>query len=281
MHFFPDLRGEFGITCGAGVNSLLHALAQIAARNNAYIIGKVYPDFPHWVEQWKGKCESQASEQIREHVSHIRASGSGIVLMDRPVLIGNDISFAELVELCRQVSIAGTIVVVDESNANYCPPAFSAVNILGEVDNLAVLRGLSKAYSMGGLRVGYCISSPQVTGRIRAVVPPMLVSAMSLKISRAILQLGDIAAHLRQRIPSVKNEMESLFEAAHICGKISSSAFLPYIFLDSRCSDMALQLESRGIIGKLQPLWLGLNLYRLSVPLTTERMQLLKQKLLG
>jgi histidinol-phosphate/aromatic aminotransferase/cobyric acid decarboxylase-like protein len=107
----------------------------------------------------------------------------------------------------------------------------------------------------------------------------MLVASLSLKIGHAILQLGDIAAHLRQRVPVVKQEMESLLDAAQISGRVPSSAFTPYIFLDNRVSGAARRLESHGIIGKSQPFWRGLNLCRLSVPLTPERMLLLKQKL--
>lgn len=285
-NFFSKTSWSYCITCGAGVISLLYSLAKLSNGKPVSIIGDTYPDFPYWVEQFKGKCLSPKSNQSLEYiVSDIRAADSSLIFLERPSLIGDRFSDLSGIEaLCRGGETCNAIVIVDESNANYYSPAFSAVNLVDEINNLIVLRGFSKAYGLGGLRLAYCISSTALKERIRKVIPPLLASSLSLGIGKKILELGDITLPLRQRIRKKKEKMKIIFELAQINEVQLSSENLPYILLQNSPEYIDLHLESNGILGKFHPIrsevtGMTTYLYRLSVPLNAKRMNLLKEKI--
>lgn len=245
------------VTCGAGVVSLLHGLARLAPA--VRIVGETYPDFPYWVTQSGGTI----------------AADGGVWFLERPSFRGD--AFAALDELralCDEAARHGAVVIVDESNANYYPLAWSAAALATTLDNLVVLRGFSKALGLGGLRLAYAVASPAMTVRVRGCVPPLLPSSVSLRLGARIIDLGDITAPLRTRIAAHKREAIALFARAGI--EVSAaSEYLPYVLAPAA-------FASPGITGKLHPMWshAGIcHLYRLSVPLSDARIARLRRLL--
>jgi histidinol-phosphate/aromatic aminotransferase/cobyric acid decarboxylase-like protein len=263
----PAWRGQ--VTCGAGVVSLLHGLARLSTA--VRIVGDTYPDFPYWVTHSGGTCTASRSATLW--------------FLERPSLTGD--AFADLTDLgalCEDAARHGAVVVVDESNANYYPPAWSAAGLALARDNVVVARGFSKAYGLGGLRLAYCVASPALTERVRAVVPPLLASSLSLRLGARVLALGDITAPLRTRIGAHKREAIELLERAGVDGLVPSSEHLPYVLSRAGREHLGAHLEARGVLGKHHPLWSAdsaalAHIYRLSVPLAHARIARLRQLL--
>lgn len=279
---WPAIDG-CAIRIGAGVNALLHALSRLVGEDTAYVVGDVYPDFPHWVELGGGRCEHGAADlTIAEHVERARRCAARVVLLDRPNLFGRDPTLPELRELARANAERGALVIVDESYANYCEPAFSAINIVPEAANLCVLRGLSKAYQLGGLRLGYAIADPQADACVGSVIADGQVAALSLRLGASVLALGDIAGRLRERIALHRPVVVSLLADLGIdCSW--TAAPLPYVFVDDLETAPDL-LQRRGVIGKRHVSWPGAagvaaQRFRLSVPLLPERLEALRRRL--
>ncbi|MEU1881476.1 hypothetical protein ABZ470_29610 [Streptosporangium sp. NPDC020072] len=146
------------VTCGAGVGPLLQSLVRLAGSAPVYVAGDVYPDLPHWVEAADGRCvgagekpgEKPDDEAVGAHVAHVRRHGARLVAMERPALTTDGFTdLAAVSGLCAELSADGVVVLVDESNANYCPPGFSAAPPVSRTPNLIVVRGPSKAFGMG------------------------------------------------------------------------------------------------------------------------------------
>ncbi|MFD2474326.1 aminotransferase class I/II-fold pyridoxal phosphate-dependent enzyme [Amycolatopsis silviterrae] len=257
---------DCGVVCGAGVISLLHA---VSALGHACVLGDVYPDLPHFVQQSGGTLASSLP-------------GSPLILLDRPSAVDDSFDSLEAVrELCVAAAAHGGIVVIDESYANYRPPEYSAATIASQLDNLAVFRGLSKGYWLGGLRLSYCVCSPALTNRITALVPPMLASSLSLRLGAAVLGLGDITVRLRARIAEATTEAAALLAAAGFPAPIRTHSGLPHLHFSQ---DLAPRLRPLGIVGKPQPFWSGplgapVERFRLSVPLRPSRMAELERRL--
>ena len=282
---FFGLKGQdFSITCAAGITSLLQAFAHLPNAKQTYVIGDAYPDFPYWAlnsasVRFTAVPEPGFAETIERHIANVLESGSTLVLIDRPALMAPDISLEEVCRLCNCVSTFGRFVLIDESYANYYPPSFSAVRLVPQCPNLAVLRGLSKAYSLGSLRFGFCVASPAITHSLRSTLPPMLVSSLSLRIARALLSLGDITERLRLRISEKRIEAIRMLENAGMSLAPQGSPYQPHLVC---CNEHALRsLERRGVIAKMQPFWQGdfREVCRLSVPLASARMQNFRERL--
>jgi histidinol-phosphate/aromatic aminotransferase/cobyric acid decarboxylase-like protein len=281
--FFSKTDGAYCVTCGAGVISLLHSLASLAQASCALVIGNTYPDFPYWIERFSGRCIAHPASDAEW--KDLAFDAAAFVFLERPSLIGDRFSdLAEVSELCRRAGSSGAMVIIDESNANYYSPAFSAVNLVNKVNNLIVLRGFSKAYGLGGLRLSYGVASNALRDRLRSAIPPLLASSLSLYIGRKVLELGDIAQMLRQRIREAKAETRSLFECAEFHEVLQSSENLPYLFIKNSECYVRTHFEDNGIVGKIHAVWSGSRreidyVYRLSVPLRSERMDLLRQRI--
>lgn len=275
--------GRCGVSCGAGVGSLLHGLAALTRGRDLYVAGDVYPDLPHWVDRAGGRCRPAAPAGAGP-AEHARvARGAALLLLDRPEVAGGRAWTADAVrELCDRVAPGGSTVVVDESYANYHPPAFTVAGVAAEVGNLVVLRGLSKAYWLGGLRLGYAVTSAAVTARIRAVLPPLQASPLSIRLGAAVLRLGDVTGRLRDRIGTAKAETLRLLPGGGVRLARDAGRHLPYVLLPD--ADAQARLDRCGVLGKRQPYWSGAaaqlhHLHRLSVPLRPDRLAELGRRL--
>lgn len=280
--------GDFSTTCGAGVIALLAALAATLHPERVTIVGDVYPDFPYWLGVHRVDYRFvPAVTGIDEQVALIRATGSSWVFLERPSLLDDHFNHLEPFTLfCLALAQHNITVLVDESNANYRPPAYSAANALAAVDNLIVLRGFSKAYGMGGLRMACCLAATALTPRVRRSIPPLLVSSLSLLIGKSITALGDITGELRTRIAARKKSVRQLLTATGIDHVITASEGLPYLLIDDDQERTQAILANQGIQGKYHPslprdLTANKRLFRLSVPLRPDRYDLFCRKIAG
>jgi histidinol-phosphate aminotransferase len=81
------------------------------------------------------------------------------------------------------------LVVIDEAYREYVDPSAvpDAFELLGDRPNVAVTRTFSKAYALAGLRVGYCIASPEVAAAARKCQVPFSVSGLAQAAALAAL----------------------------------------------------------------------------------------------
>lgn len=79
------------------------------------------------------------------------------------------------------------IVVVDEAYIEFSPED-SAVKLLNKYPNLIVLKTLSKAFGMAGLRIGVGFASPEIASLFLQLKPPYNISSESQKLALEQLQ---------------------------------------------------------------------------------------------
>ncbi|MDO5722049.1 MAG: histidinol-phosphate transaminase [Actinomycetaceae bacterium] len=97
-----------------------------------------------------------------------------------------------------------TVVVIDEAYAEFRRPNVpSALTLLADHPHLVVSRTMSKAFSLAGLRLGYCAGDPTIIRHLQTVRLPYHLSAVTQACARAALAHSDqlLAAvdQLRQR----------------------------------------------------------------------------------
>ncbi|MGO6944393.1 aminotransferase class I/II-fold pyridoxal phosphate-dependent enzyme [Rhizobium johnstonii] len=258
---------SFTIFCGAGVSGLLFSLAAALSGKAVDVAGDCYPDFPEWLSRFSASVQTGL---------HRRADA---VFIERPGFLGES-EFdgkAALSDLCRR---SDAIVIVDESNANYLPDTESAAVLLRDRANLIVLRGLSKAYGMGGMRFGYAVCGARASAWARTVFPPLQNASLSVAMAREILALpADLCDRLRHQIRQAK---DTFLRAATEMGfpkSVPVHDALPYVVYDPEDRndhlDAVRELTQRGIVGKQHVLWSGRarHLYRYSVPLDGSRIE--------
>ncbi|HKQ75161.1 MAG TPA: histidinol-phosphate transaminase [Blastocatellia bacterium] len=108
------------------------------------------------------------------------------------------------------------IVVVDQAYLEIGGEDF--VSLLNEYKNLVILRTFSKAMAMGGLRVGYCLASPDLIREFNKAKMPYSLNFFSMTAAEVALENLRLLRPLVEKMQSERNrlfaelrEIEGLF----------------------------------------------------------------------
>ncbi len=116
-------------------------------------------------------------------------------------------------------------VVLDEAYSEFSTVTMAA--LIGEYPRLIIMRTLSKAYGLAGLRIGYCMTSPENIQKLGWVRGPYALSSLSEKVG--LLVLSDLShyAECLVRIQCEKNRfLEFLKHFTTICVYPSQANFV-------------------------------------------------------
>jgi histidinol-phosphate aminotransferase len=246
--FGIDLAPE-QVTFAAGVTGLLHALAALVGPGPVVAPELVHPDLEVWaaargarVELVPGRVSAAAL------VAAIEDTRPSVVHFDRPAFGNEVLSLADVERVASAAAAVGAAVVIDEAPAPYLGIGASAARLAGRASNLVVLRGFTKAYSLGGMRAGFAVASGGVAECVRAAVPPLQVGEPALAVALRVLEAGDVFGRLRARIRATKPRTVRLLEAAGLAVD-AGDPDVPAAVIDDTDSAAARVLDPLGIVG--------------------------------
>jgi histidinol-phosphate/aromatic aminotransferase/cobyric acid decarboxylase-like protein/SAM-dependent methyltransferase len=267
------------LTFGAGVTSLLHGLAGLADDGPILAPALVHPDLEAWAAARGAEVrlveEPATCQPLLKALDTVQPT---LLHVDRPAFAAGIYTLNEVAALARAASAVGAVVVVDESAALYLGPADSAIRLVGSVGNLVVLRGFTKAYSLGGLRCGFAVCTDGVADQVRELVAPMQVSELALQGALRLLAAGDILGRLRERIRTVKPAFAERLAGAGL-DVTYGHPDIPWVVVADAVGSATRFLAERGIRALL-PLTAPVltppraGLIRLTVPLSARRIAL-------
>ncbi|NUT46752.1 MAG: histidinol-phosphate transaminase [Saccharothrix sp.] len=141
------------------------------------------------------------------------------------------------------------LVVVDEAYREFVtdeavPDALAAY---GDRPNVVVLRTLSKAWGLAGLRLGYLVAHPDVAAAIREVVIPFSTNAVAQAAGLAAL---DAEAEVTRRVAAVVAERERVARALAdlVPGVPPSQANFLWLPVGEAAGPLALACEREGVL---------------------------------
>ncbi|WP_433054936.1 histidinol-phosphate transaminase [Dactylosporangium sp. CS-033363] len=107
---------------------------------------------------------------------------------------------------------SNVIVALDEAYREFVtdPEVPDGLEAYGDRPNVVVLRTLSKAWGLAGLRVGYLIGAPEVVAAVRKVVTPFSTSAPAQAAALAALEAEP---EMQRRVDLVVSERARVVEA--------------------------------------------------------------------
>ncbi|CAG9414176.1 histidinol-phosphate transaminase [Providencia alcalifaciens] len=123
---------------------------------------------------------------------------------------GNIIDNKALLEVLEMVADRA-LVVVDEAYIEFCPE-FSVTSWLAKYPNLVILRTLSKAFALAGLRCGFTLASPEVIDVLLKVIAPYPLSTPVALIAEKALNTDGIAT-MKKRVLEIRENRIALSEA--------------------------------------------------------------------
>ncbi len=149
--------------------------------------------------------------------------------------------------LARLVDEAPCMVVVDEAYGEYA--GWSAVPLVPSHPNLIVVKTMSKAFAMAGMRLGWGIAQAEVIGMLNRVRPPNSVARVTARLGAAALQ--DLAT-MRANVAAVVAEREPLADALRHAGARVHPSATNFLLAGweppGRAQAIADWLESRGLV---------------------------------
>ncbi len=161
---------------------------------------------------------------------------------------GTSVRKAELDRFLDDVP-SDVLVVLDEAYREFVTDEQvpDALETYGDRPNVVVLRTLSKAWGLAGLRIGFLVGQPEVAAAIRKVVTPFSTSLVAQAAALAALDAED---EVKRRCALVVAERDRVTEALR---KLSlevppSQANFVWLPLGDRAAAFGAACESRGVI---------------------------------
>ena len=116
----------------------------------------------------------------------------------------------EVVEFLARVP-QNVVVVMDEAycHFNRDDAAVDGLTLLKDHPNVVVLRTFSKAYGLAGLRIGFAISTPEISDDLRRVATPFTVTTLAQQAAIASLAAED---ELNERVNRIVAERTRVFD---------------------------------------------------------------------
>lgn len=130
--------------------------------------------------------------------ARLLATGADLFYLCAP----NNPTGTTISEEALRALLAGTsaVVLLDEAYADYADG--DATGLLDEFSNLVVVRTLSKAYGLAGLRVGYALGDPAVVAAIGVSRGPYKVGTVAEAVALGVLR--EDVAWVRERVAEVR-----------------------------------------------------------------------------
>lgn len=119
----------------------------------------------------------------------------------------------EFIESVCETYINRAVIIVDEAYIEFAKRQ-SATSLIARYDNLIVLRTLSKAAGLAGLRIGCLIAQEQVVQAIKKVIAPFTLSSVVIKLALEALEndewLATSVHHILESRQQMSDELAKL-----------------------------------------------------------------------
>jgi histidinol-phosphate aminotransferase len=189
------------------------------------------------------------------HGHDLEAMADAITDSTRMVLVcnpnnptGTSVRRADLDRFLAAVP-SDVLVVLDEAYREFVtdPDVPDGLEVYGDRPNVVVLRTLSKAWGLAGLRIGFLVAQPEVAADVRKVVTPFSTNAVAQAAALAALQQAE---EVRRRCALVVTERERVTEAVRrlFPDVPSSQANFVWLPLGDRAAEFGAACEKQGVI---------------------------------
>jgi histidinol-phosphate aminotransferase len=187
---------------------------------------------------------------------------------------GGELALAKLQQFALDMKDRA-LIVIDEAYGEFSAQP-SCASWLATMDNIVVLKTLSKAYGLAGARVGCMLAQPQLIQLIRKIMPPYPVPSL---VSDAALKVLLTPSLVREKIALLQAERVRVETA------LQQNASVQYVwpsaanFIAFQCFDSQLiyqRLAHAGVIVRDVSHYFGLsNCLRVSIGTRAENDQFL------
>jgi histidinol dehydrogenase len=195
------------ITVGAGADEILDLLAKayVGAGDPVVLARPTYAMFRIVSEMAGGRVEAVpgAGLDLDQDRFLQRSRHARLTWLCNPNNPTGELLPAAFIERLAEASPG--VVAVDEAYFEFS--AVTAAGLIAGFPNLVLVRTLSKAFGLAGVRVGYAIARPRIGAALRRVRPPGSISVVSEALGVQALRAVD---GMRERVARIVASRDTL-----------------------------------------------------------------------
>jgi histidinol-phosphate aminotransferase len=253
---------EAGVVVTPGSNVLIHALVQAAGLGQRVL--SVAPAFSLYslsgqlleAQMLEPALNPDFSLPMDSLLTTLEQATPGVMFLAIPhAPTGSMPSLEEVTQLIECAS-KEWIIVLDEAYFEYSQR--NHVALLETNPNVCILRTFSKAWGLGGVRLGYLLAQPELAGHVQKILSPFNVSTL---IQSAIETALENPQYVQTRVEETLLERTRVYKALihHPTWKIYPSAANYHLIRTSDAKRAHAQLLEKGILVRKQDSYLGLE----------------------
>ncbi|MGQ7379247.1 pyridoxal phosphate-dependent aminotransferase [Streptococcus suis] len=219
------------VTVGVGSDHLIHMIVStFMEKDNTFLT--VNPDF-FMYETYNHMHGSQFEAvdlvekdgtlvlPVESLLARAQETSAKILMLSNP---NNPSSIAYSMEdLERLAQSFQGLLVIDEAYIEFAN-VDSFISRLQQFDNVLVLRTLSKAFGLAGLRVGFAVGSEELIYELDKVIPPFSLSNLTAKMAAVALNYTDKVLETVGVIQNLREEMILFLQRLDNCQVLPSQA---------------------------------------------------------
>ena len=130
-------------------------------------------------------------------------TGADLVVVGNPASPSGTLDPAHALLSLRR---PGRIVVIDEAFMDLVPGEPSSL-VRERLDDVVVVRSLTKALAIPGIRAGYAVAAAPLAAHLRAVRPPWSTNALALAALAATARRPDALAVVAERVAAERDDL--------------------------------------------------------------------------
>jgi len=173
----------------------------------------------------------------------LASTGAALTIVCNPnAPSGSLISAEELASLAHDLD---GVLLIDEAYVDFAPR--HCLDLVRDLENVIVLRTLSKGYSLAGLRFGYAVAQPTLIEGLLKVKDSYNVDAVSIALATAAIQDQSYHRDTVERIKAARRDLTDRLRDLGLEVRDSHSNFLMATCLKVRAADLYERLAAQHI----------------------------------
>jgi histidinol-phosphate aminotransferase len=200
-----------------------------------------YAMYGVYANMYQAKTLQQRYDQnlkfdLDEYCAQIKKESPKLVIIENPSgFIGNSYTAIEIEQIIQAAESVNALIVVDEAYIDYINE--SVLPFITKYPNLIIVRTMSKAWGLAGLRVGYAVSVKENIQDLFKVKPMHQLTQVSVIAARVLLRNSNMIPAYVAEVNQVREYFKGQLRKMDIETSDSRTHFVTAKLGDKVCLD--------------------------------------------
>ena len=182
---------------------------------------------------------------IDEYCSIIEKYKPRLVVLENPNgSIGNSYNLEQIIKVVETAYACSSLIIIDEAYIDFVNS--SVIGYINEYNNLIIVRTMSKAWGIAGLRMGYAVSNAQIIDEVMKTKPMHEITGFTADVVRLLLSEKQIISEYIDEVKQSRDYFISEMRKRNIKTADSRAHFVTVRFGEvTDCDKLRLFMRER------------------------------------